>query len=874
MRFNPIARLFKGGERPATKLMTITPPRTGERTLLGVENLLSSIAVPEPFSLEIVGDSGGVSLLARCRDGSFVRQQVGGRYPQAQVNEVSPEDDPLRLDGGEQAYSMSLRLKGPEYLPLRTFRDDDLLDPGSDPLISVIGSLSDLEEGERLVARLRLLSLGPDWSSAHQEKAYGKPLPDPKASPYHTDERINRNSMTHLAILGVFAVPALQCYLWIQRGETWKAALLGLGAVSLAALAGWAWWRIKKWRSGGKYQDPLLIREKVSRLAYEAHLEVTAILSEHGAEGRARELLRNVASAYSHYNNPAGASFRATKVRPAVPDTEPSPPRRGLFHGRDVLGVRELAALWHPLGAGDQLPMVARTGARVLFPSSRSGSGGAYVGDTVVGRPRKVHFPADSMGRHHLYVARTRMGKSTLMHHLIVHKMREKAAGRNDDAIVVIDPHDDLVKSLLKHVPEEIVDRVYLIDLANDERSPGINLLDARVFPDRDRTTDSVVRISKGLWDQWGPRMQSLLEHTVKSLHEYNTHPDTRDDEQCTILDGLRLLSDLKYRKRVLMRVSDPYVLGWWARDFRSWTRTLRADAVAPVQTRLAYYASSKKAWAILGQRRSTLDLREVIAEGGVLLVATSQAVAGQDVSALVGASLLNLTGAVIREQGRLSPDERRGALVVVDEMQSMPGVDYESMLSELGKFGASFILATQSLARLKELSPTMQDTLLANVGCLAVFQVAASDARQLIGELDRERLDEEDLVSLPAHHCYVRATVDGLRQPTYSLGVREPDEGSSAAAERVLVRAEAYTTSAEDIAAQDPEVDQMAKEYRDELEREEEEEKREGTPPPLNTGNGAGNQPGGRKKKPRTRRRGDNPDNPDASGGGPAKNE
>ena len=871
MRFNPIARLFKGGERPATKLMTITPPRTGERTMLGVENLLSSIAIPEPFSLEIVGDSGGVSLLARCRDGSFVRQQVGGRYPQAKVDEVSQEDDPLRLSEGEQAYSMSLRLKGPEYLPLRTFRDDDLLDPGSDPLISIIGSLSDLEEGERLVARLRLLSLGPDWSSAYQEKAYGRPLPDPKASPYHTDERINRNSMTHLAILGVFAVPALQCYLWIQRGETWKAALLGLGAASLAALAGWAWWRIKKWRSGGKHQDPLLIKEKVSRIAYEAQLEVTAILSEHGTEGRARELLRNVASAYSHYNNPAGASFRATKVRPGVPDTEPSPPGRGLFHGRDVLGVRELAALWHPLGAGDQLPMVARSGARALFPSSRNGSGGAYVGDTVVGRPRKVHFPGDAMGRHHLYVARTRMGKSTLMHHLIVHKMREKAAGRNDDAIVVVDPHDDLVKSLLKHVPEEIVEKVYLIDLNDDERSPGINLLDARIFPDRDRTTDSVVRISKGLWDQWGPRMQSILEHTVKSLHEYNTHPDTGEDEQCTILDGLRLLSDLNYRKRVLRRVSDPYVLGWWARDFRSWTRTLRADAVAPVQTRLAYYASSKKARAILGQRRSTLDLRQVIAEGGVLLVATSQSAAGQDVSALVGASLLNLTDAVIREQGRLSPERRRGALVVVDEMQSMPGVDYESMLSELGKFGASFILATQSLARLKELSPTMQDTLLANVGCLAVFQVAASDARQLIGELDRERLDEEDLVSLPAHHCYVRATVDGLRQPTYSLGVREPEEGNPAAAERVLARAEAYTTTAEVIASQDPEVERMAQEYRDQLEREEAEQQEGGIPPPPSAGNGTAGQPGAKKKKPRTRRRGGNPD---STGGGPAKYE
>ena len=75
--------------------------------------------------------------------------------------------------------------------------------------------------------------------------------------------------------------------------------------------------------------------------------------------------------------------------------------------------------------------------------------------------------------------------------------------------------------------------------------------------------------------------------------------------------------------------------------------------------------------------------------------------------SALVEASLLNLVDAVIREQGSLPPGQRRGVQVVVDEMQSLPGVDYESMLSELGKFGASFILATQSLSKLADLSPT-----------------------------------------------------------------------------------------------------------------------------------------------------------------------
>ena len=312
---------------------------------------------------------------------------------------------------------------------------------------------------------------------------------------------------------------------------------------------------------------------------------------------------------------------------------------------------------------------------------------------------------------------------------------------------------------------------------------------------------------------------QSVLEHTVKTLHEYNAHPDTGEDEQLTILDGQRLLAEPEFRKQVQRRVDDPYVPGWWARDFASWTRQFRSEIVAPVQTRLAYYASSRKARAILGQRRSTIDLREVIAGGGVLLVSTSQATAGPEVSALVGASLLNLVDLVIREQGRLPSDQRRGALVVVDEMQAMPGVDYESMLSELGKFGASFILATQSLAKLADLSPTMQDTLLANVGCLAVFQVAASDARQLIGELDRERVTEEDLVSLPVHHCYVRATVDGERMATYSMKVRKPEDGDPLAAERVRAGTSAYATPAETIASQDAEAQRLVQEFRDKLE-------------------------------------------------------
>ncbi len=797
MNFNVRKVLFGDGlnKRPPV-LLAVTPPRTGERTLLGVENLLQSVAVPEPFSLELAGDSAGVTLLARCQDGQVVRQQLTAHYPQARIRQVPVDKDPIFVHRGEQAWGMTLRSGGPEYVPLRTFRDDDLLDAGSDPLLAVIGALSSLRPGERVLCRLLLRSLGPDWSQAHQQKAFDNPgyqRPDPSYT-YHT-KPLQLDGVT-MAVLGAGALAALRGYLWVQDGEYLKASLLAAGSLLGLTVAGWGWWRWKQAKS--RVHDPLLIKEKVGRIAFEGELEVIAVLPDGVGEQRANEVLESVAAAYRHYDHPAGARFKVSGVKPVVPVMNLHPAGPGLFGKRSVLGVREAASLWHPPGERDETPLVERSGSRALSPAARSVSGGALVGDTTAGASHPIRFPEDLLRRHHLYVARTRMGKSTLMHHVVSHKLREKAAGRDGDAIVVVDPHADLVAGILEQVPESLVDRVRLIDLADETRVPGINLLDTRVFADRDRTADSVVRVAKGLWEQWGPRMQSILEQTVKTLHEANEQVEV--DRQHTILDGLRLLSNDPFRNSVLEKVSDPYILEWWARDFGNWHRQYRAEALAPVQTRLSYYASSKRARAILGQPRSTIDLPETILDGGILLVSTSQGTAGRDVAALVGASLLNLVDSVIREQGGVAFSQRRGALVVVDEMQSMPGVDYESMLSELGKFGASFILATQSLAKLDDLSPTMRDTILANVGCLAVFQVAGSDARQLVWELGKERVSEDDITSLDVHHCYVRATVGTERMPAFSMMVRKPEDGDPDVAQRIRAAATAYTLSARDL--------------------------------------------------------------------------
>ena len=818
MRLNPFSRFRR--EPPQPVLVAVTPPRTGERTLLGVENLLQSIAAPEPFSLELAADERGVRLMVRCLGGETVRSQIAAHYPQARTRELTPAEDPLQLGEDEQAWSLALRASGPDYVPLRTFQDRDLVDPGSDPVLALVGALSAAQPDERLVARLKLSSLGPEWSRPHLARLYEQPSqPAHRPTPPQGSGTGGGDPLA-LAVLGLAALGAFQGYTWLQAGEIWN--LVGLGAAGLVALIGGGWLKTRWNRRRNRVFDPQLIREKVERGAFMAEVEIVAVLPSASSEAerkrseRAAELLERVASAYAHYDHPAGARFELGKVRGFVAEAvalHPSGP--GLFGSNSVLGVREVAALWHPPGPSDETHELERSAGKLLLPPRHALRDGAVVGDTTGDVPRKIRFPSDLLRRHHLYVARTRMGKSTLMRHIVAHKLQEKAAGRDGDAIVVVDPHADLVSDILEQVPESLASEVRLIDLADERGAVGINLLDTRIFADRDRTADSVVRVARGLWEQWGPRMQSILEQTVKTLHEANAHPSTEEHEQYTILDALRLLTHKGFRGDVLKKVRDPYLLEWWARDFGGWRTEYQAEALAPVQTRLTYYASSRRARAILGQPRSTVDLRRTILDGGILLVSTAQGAVGRDVAALVGASLLNLVDATIREQERLPLSQRRGALVVVDEMQTIPGVEFESMLSELGKYGASFLLATQSLAKLDALSPTMRDTLLANVGCLAVFQVSGRDARELAWELGRERISEDDIVGQPVHHCYVRASVATERLPAFSMTVRKPEFGAPELAAGIRREAATYLTSAEDIAAQQAErhqkIDELA---------------------------------------------------------------
>jgi hypothetical protein len=142
----------------------------------------------------------------------------------------------------------------------------------------------------------------------------------------------------------------------------------------------------------------------------------------------------------------------------------------------------------------------------------------------------------------------------------------------------------------------------------------------------------------------------------------------------------------------------------------------------------------------------------------------------------------------------RLEPATRRSVAIFVDEFHTIPGADYEAILAELSKYGASLVLATQSLERLVSLGSGdgrgLRSTVFANVDGLFAFNCSAEDATYLVPELGGA-LDEQDLVELGEHQCYARWSSDGERRPTFSVAL-DPPLASDAALRAQLAAASA----------------------------------------------------------------------------------
>jgi hypothetical protein len=770
-------------DRDSVVAVEVIPPAGNTVDALKMEGLLSSLGLQVPFALEIAGSVNGRHFFVRARQGVLTHlcSQLEHVYGQVRFRELVEGDDPARLlrltgeaapfeQGGMGGMAMGLlHLRRFEALPLRTCRDGDFRE--TDPILAVLGGFGRVAEGELLLSQLLLQPAPDDWADGFQT------LTRPLDVRIKTDSPLGIGGGILMAAgIGLGLAALLRLVTWAVAGKWLLVMLLGMVLLPLSILAFRAYRSFERDRL---HADAGQVARKIFLPGYRFQLRLAVRAP---TQEQARRRLLQLAAAYRQFNAGAGNALTLEEVPFDPCDLEDGWSGRLRLPGspRDIINAAEAASLWHlPWGDGAQL--VPRALSLQLLPLPEDVGEGVPIGtSTHHGRTVPVCLPPSAVERNKLLVARTRRGKTTLMLHLAQAACQAwPEEGRRDRQrmVVFIDPHGDAVKRLVGMVPHDRVADVVYLDLGDEARVPGWNLLDTHMGFSPELLVESFVHAGRRIWtDFWGPRMEDVLRHVVWSLVKANRKRSA--ERQYTVLDIQAALILDRFQFSLREQVTDdPDLMIWWYGYYDKLHARQRLEIVNPVLNKIQRFSSSPTVRRVISRPTSTINLLELVDRGGILLVNLPGGTIGLDNAGFLGALLLSYLEAAIRANQDLSPDQRPRVTCFIDECGSIP-FPYQTLLAELVKMGADFTLVTQSLAQLEAIEEGLLDTTLANIDTLAVFQTSGRDARELVCELGDRRVEADHIVNLPDHTCLLKTQRDGIPLPVMRVDLMDAPRG------------------------------------------------------------------------------------------------
>ncbi len=370
---------------------------------------------------------------------------------------------------------------------------------------------------------------------------------------------------------------------------------------------------------------------------------------------------------------------------------------------------------------------------------------------------KKFGIKTDDRRRHVYIIGKTGMGKTVMLKNMAVQDIQ------SGQGMCFIDPHGEAAEELLDFIPSNRINDVVYFNPADLDYPIAFNIMEKVNLEHRHLVASGLMGVFKKIWpDVWSARMEYILNNSILALLEY---PDS------TLLGVNRMLADPEYRKKIIDKVTDPVVRSFWLQEFARYTQRYEVEATAAIQNKVGQFISNPLIRNIIGQVKSSIDMRKIMDEKKIFIVNISKGRIGEDNSRLLGALLITKLQLAVMSRVDIPEEERKDFFLYVDEFQNFATESFANILSEARKYRLSLILGHQYITQMEE---HVRDAVFGNVGTIVVFRVGADDAEYLEKEFMPE-FASNDLVNLPKYCIDLKLMIDGLTSSAFSAETLPP---------------------------------------------------------------------------------------------------
>jgi hypothetical protein len=359
-------------------------------------------------------------------------------------------------------------------------------------------------------------------------------------------------------------------------------------------------------------------------------------------------------------------------------------------------------------------------------------------------------------------IGKTGMGKSTLLENMAIQDIR------NGEGLAFIDPHGGTADKLLDYIPEHRVkDVVYFAPFDMD--SPiAFNVMEDVGYDKRHLVVSGLMATFKKIWvDAWSARMEYILTNTLLALLEY---------PGATLLGVNRMYTDKSYRKMVVENIKDPVVKDFWIKEFATYTDRYTQEATPAIQNKIGQFTGNPLIRNIIGQQKSSFDIRKMMDEKKILIINLSKGRVGDTNTQLLGSMLTTRIFLGAMSRADLSAGDLANLpnfYFYVDEFQNFANETFAEILSESRKYKLNLVIAHQYIEQMEE---EVRDAVFGNVGTTVVFRVGPFDA-EVLETIFMPEFTKEDLGNLGLRQIYLSLMIDGVGSRPFSAITIPPIE-------------------------------------------------------------------------------------------------